>query len=668
LSEPSFRSVQAELDWSAEGLPVSTRFSDVYYAREDALGESNHVFIEGSKLPQRWSGSPPDNTSNHCFVIAETGFGAALNFLLCWRLWREHSQKHTGWNRLHYLAMEQYPVSTGDLSKLHSLWPDLANYSATLRQWYRPDCSGWQRMLLSPNVCLDLYIGNATAELEKRSTSDQPVDAWLLDGFTPDKNPDLWSDKLFQLMAKHSHAASSVATYSCAGHVRRGLQQAGFEVGKAPGFANKRHMLCGDRFDPHKTVSATEPFTAPWFRIPRAKPKNRQAIIVGAGLAGCTTAWSLASRGWRVRVLEAGDTIGAGASGIPQLALRCRLFSQADWPAHFYLQAYGFACRFFRSIQLGGDSGWHETGVMQLSNAINKRKSLQASTVASLYPASIVQVDTGPESLQKFAADGAYWFAEGGWVDPVVLCNRLLSAKDIEVRCGQSVQKLQHDGEQWRLLGEQEEELDAAAVVILACGPQVANFHQTEALEYELTSGQCSVLQSNTALAALDSVLGGARTVFPAANGSHTVAATYRPAARLPVADADSDQENLTALAELLGVTTEDFTQCNSAVGLRANTRDRIPTIGQVPDFDIMKNQYAGLSQNANRQFDQHGHYHRGLYLSSGHGSNGLSTCPLAGEILASLINGDCLPVGQEIMSILNPSRFLIQDLKKQRV
>ena len=151
-------------------------------------------------------------------------------------------------------------------------------------------------------------------------------------------------------------------------------------------------------------------------------------------------------------------------------------------------------------------------------------------------------------------------------------------------------------------------------------------------------------------------------------HGSHTVAATYRPAARLPVADADSDQENLTALAELLGVATEDFTQCGSAVGLRANTRDRIPTIGQVPDFDIMKNQYAGLSQNANRQFDQPGHYHRGLYLSSGHGSNGLSTCPLAGEILASLINGDSLPVGQEIMSILNPGRFLIQDLKKQRV
>lgn len=668
MSDHSFRSIQAELDWSEQGLPLSTHFSDVYYAREDALGESNHVFIQGSNLSQRWSHPPPNNHNNNCFVIAEMGFGAALNFLLCWRLWHEHPQRHAGWGRLHYLALEQYPLSLEDLSKLHLLWPDLAQYSMPLRQWYRADCSGWQRMLLAPDVCLDLFIGDATMELRKRSANDQPVDAWLLDGFSPDKNPELWSDSLFQLMARHSHETSSVATYSCAGHVRRGLQQAGFNVSKAPGFANKRHMLSCEQFNGDNIKPDPGELSEPWFKLERANHRTREAVIVGAGLAGCHTARSLARRGWRVRVLDAGNSPGNGASGIPQLALRCRLFSQHSWSACFYLQAFCFASRFFQAIQHDAASGWHGSGVMQLADAMNKRKSLHPTAISRLYPASVVQVDTGPESIMGSLSNGAYWFTEGGWVDPVILCNRLLATDGIEVRYGQSVQKLQRDENQWLLLGEQDQRLDAAEVVVIACGAHAANFAQTAALEYELTAGQCTVVHTSSALADVDSVIAGSRTVFPAANDLHTIAASYRPTEKHPQADEDSDRENLTALADMFSKTTEDFNQHASAVAVRANTRDRLPTVGQLPDFATMKNQYSELSRNANRQFAEPGAYHRGLYLSSGHGSNGLSTCPLAGEILASMINGDSLPVAQEIMNILNPCRFLIQDLKKQRI
>ena len=71
------------------------------------------------------------------------------------------------------------------------------------------------------------------------------ADAWFLDGFAPSRNPGMWSDALLADVAARTAPGGRAATYSVAGHVRRGLAAGGFTVERMPGFAGKRHMSRG---------------------------------------------------------------------------------------------------------------------------------------------------------------------------------------------------------------------------------------------------------------------------------------------------------------------------------------------------------------------------------------------------------------------------------------
>lgn len=71
------------------------------------------------------------------------------------------------------------------------------------------------------------------------------ADAWFLDGFSPHKNPDMWSTHLFENVSALTRPAGTFATFTAAGFVRRSLQQAGFSVTKRKGFKHKREMLIG---------------------------------------------------------------------------------------------------------------------------------------------------------------------------------------------------------------------------------------------------------------------------------------------------------------------------------------------------------------------------------------------------------------------------------------
>ena len=73
------------------------------------------------------------------------------------------------------------------------------------------------------------------------------ADAWYLDGFSPAKNPELWSPGLLAEVARHTNPTGTFATYTAAGHVRRALAAAGFTVARQPGHGTKRHMSTGYR-------------------------------------------------------------------------------------------------------------------------------------------------------------------------------------------------------------------------------------------------------------------------------------------------------------------------------------------------------------------------------------------------------------------------------------
>jgi len=216
------------------GPPKSQEFDDLYFSADDGLAESKFVFLDGNNLPENW-------LKTERFVICETGFGTGLNFLSAWKLFEETTKQHQS---LDFISFEKYPLEAGKIGLYLQPWLDL--FDGRLQQLlthYPPNIPGFHRIILNERVTLTLIFEDVNDAIPKLVAD---VDAWFLDGFKPSSNPDMWSDTVFEHMARLSHKGTSLATFTAAGKVRRGLTAAGFSIKKVPGFGRKRDMTIGN--------------------------------------------------------------------------------------------------------------------------------------------------------------------------------------------------------------------------------------------------------------------------------------------------------------------------------------------------------------------------------------------------------------------------------------
>lgn len=211
-----------DLDWRDETIPVSRVFDDPYFSLGGGLDETQHVFLAGNGLPGRFRDG---------FHIAELGFGTGLNLLAT-------LAAHVGRGRLHYTSFEAFPMSAPDMARALSAFPELGEIAhSMLEQW-----GSGARTLQFPNLTARVIVGDARETLP---AWDGLADAWFLDGFSPAKNPELWSPDMMREVARHTATSGTLATYTAAGHVRRSLAEAGFSVTRQPGYGRKRHMTVG---------------------------------------------------------------------------------------------------------------------------------------------------------------------------------------------------------------------------------------------------------------------------------------------------------------------------------------------------------------------------------------------------------------------------------------
>lgn len=218
---------RAALDWRDGVIPVSTQFDDPYFSLNDGLSETRHVFLQGNRLAERLCDG---------FQIAELGFGTGLNLLAVQILWAQMGAPGT----LHFTSFEAFPMEAADIARALDHFPEArAVAEPFLAQW----AAGATRLTL-PGITAEVVLGDARATLPRWAGQ---ADAWFLDGFSPAKNPELWSDDLMAEVAAHTKLHGSFATYSAAGGVRRALQAAGFQVDRLPGHGRKRHMTAGTR-------------------------------------------------------------------------------------------------------------------------------------------------------------------------------------------------------------------------------------------------------------------------------------------------------------------------------------------------------------------------------------------------------------------------------------
>lgn len=640
----------AQLDWDSQGQPLSRQFGDVYFSRDDGLGETRHVFLDGNDLAARFAALP----DNGRLVIGETGFGTGMNFLCAWQLFEQTAPDSA---RLHFVSVEKYPLALADLQRALALWPQLGPWSTRLLEQYVAIHAGFQRLVFDGGrVSLTLLIGDV---LEQLPQLDARIDAWFLDGFAPAKNPDMWTPALFAELARLSAPGASLGTFTSAGFVRRGLIEAGFDMRRVPGYGRKREILQG-----HFRASAGEPAAA-WYRRPTLAPGNRRALVIGAGLAGCATAASLAARGWQVQLLERHGELAREASGNPQGVLYLKLSAHGTALTQLVVAGFGHTRRLLSRLQQGRD--WSACGVLQL--AFDDREARRQQQIAQAFPGLVESLEQAEAESRAGVAlpSGGLFFAEAGWLHPPALCQALVSHPRIELRHHQHPLTLARTPDGWQASAHGEV-LAEAPLVVLTAAADSQTFAQAAWLPLKRIRGQITRLPATPASRSLATVLCAEGYVAPARDGEHTLGASFAFDASDLTPSAAEHQSNL----GLLGEISTDLCQrletgqlsaaaLHGRAAYRCTSPDYLPLVGPLADAEAFATTYAALRKDARLRPDTPCPWLDGLWVNTAHGSRGLITAPLCAELLAAWLEDEPLPLPRQVAEACHPNRFLLR-------
>lgn len=619
----------ATLSFAPDGTPYSATFDDVYHTSAGGLGQARHVFLAGNGLPGRWQGRDR-------WVIVETGFGLGLNFLATWQAWRADPARC---GRLDFVSVEKHPFQAGDLARLHAAWPELAPLAEALQAHWPPLTPGIHRCHLDGGrVTLTLAFGDAVDLLPQLNAQ---ANAFYLDGFSPARNPDLWSPRVFEQLARLAAPDASLATWSVTGHVRRGLEAAGFSLTREPGFGGKREMLAGRR--------TGEGFAA-------AAPRHRHALVIGAGVAGTSVAERLAARGWQISLIDSADGPGQGASG--NRAGVFRPLPSLDDNRLGRITRAGFLYGLHHLKQLaaaGHPARWGATGVLHLARDDKQAGKMRALVAAHQPPADYLRYAEEAEASQIAGwplTQGGWHFPGGGWIQPPSLCAANLAAAGTAIQpyFGRQLARLQHENGEWTALDANDAPIAHAPVVILANGVGIRALPQAATLPVRPARGQVSHLPA-AAGSAPHVVVCRNGYVSPEVDGIRCAGATFLADDPDDALRVEEHAENLTTLDLILpGYSAAyDPASLDGRVGFRPASPDRLPMVGTLPAVP-QADRDTPLDAIPRQP---------GAYALTGFGARGLVWASLMGELLASQLNGDPLPLEQDLVDALDPARYL---------
>ena len=598
--------VPATLAYSEAGTPYSTAFDDVYHSAEGGPAQALHVFLGGNEMPARWRARPR-------FTILETGFGLGLNFLATWAAWKSDPARCS---KLHYVSVEKHPFAASDLRQLHAVHPQFEALSRRLVCAWPMLVPGMHRLEFEGSrVVLTLYFADIAAALPQLRLA---ADAFYLDGFSPAKNPDMWSAPVLGRLSKLAAVGATFATYTVASAVRGALEKTGFSVEKRPGFARKRDMLCG-RF---MRDVATPP------------TPDRRALVIGAGLAGSAVCDRLAARGWETVLIDRRPAPAMEASGNhagvfhPLVTRDDSVLAQLSRAAHLY------AIRHWPRLE---GLAWAQCGVLQMPRSDEEGASQRAALERLGYPsgyASHLSADEASRKAGTPVATGGLWFESAGWVQPASLARSLLATAGTRTLFNTEVATLSRGGGRWAALDANGRAIAEAPVVILANAADALRLAPMAEVTLRSVRGQVTHLPQ-AKFAAPRAVLLRGGMVIPPVDGFAVAGASFDIDDTDPSPRADSHAGNLERLARILPGAEAGFdpSALEGRVGFRAVAPDRLPLVGALPGREAIHGAFA-------------------------YGSRGILWCSLMAELLASRLESEPLPVEARLADAVAPERF----------
>jgi len=218
--------MQTELKLTEDGSHTLfvAEIDECYHSTHGAIQESRHIFIEAGlkQCPKRE------------IRVLEIGFGTGLNAFLT-LLEAERSEK-----LIYYTTLENYPVEFETAL--------LLNYPEELEPGKRPvfekmHSVEWNKeILVTPYFMLNKIEADFTEFVFKDN-----FDVVYFDAFSPEKQPEMWNEALFEKIYAHCNSGAVLTTYCAKGIVRRAMQGAGFLVERLPGPPGKREILRGSK-------------------------------------------------------------------------------------------------------------------------------------------------------------------------------------------------------------------------------------------------------------------------------------------------------------------------------------------------------------------------------------------------------------------------------------
>ena len=663
----------AILSWSDGGTPMSTQFGDIYFSTDDGLSETRHVFLQHNGLPDRWGTHPRE-----LFVIGETGFGTGLNFLAAWQAFRQWRAQlpATGAKRLHFISFEKFPLSRTDLAQALRHWPELQALADELVANYPYATPGCHRLLLDNGaVVLDLWFGDIQQTLDQlwHPPTGGLIDAWFLDGFAPSKNPEMWTDQLFHGLARLARPDATLATFTCAGFVRRGLNAAGFIMQKVKGHGSKREMLAGIR----DAQSPIPGIARPCFSHSSADP-DAPIHLIGGGIASATLALTLVRRGRSVTLWCADSQAAAGASGNRQGAIYPQLNGEQDGLSHWYSATFGFALRWYTPLLQRHRVAHDWCGVLLLPHDAKSRRKLTRLS-QSQFPDELLRV-VQADQLSELAGvpltiaapeTPAIFYPQGGWVCPQALTHAVLdealATGLLQIHYEAEVTALRHHENHWWLtVGDQEQ--GPIRNLVIAAGHRLGDFEPTAELPINPIRGQVSHLQSQPPLDQLACVLCYAGYLTPADTAqSHCLGASYQRGELQLAYQPSEQQENLDKLQ--LSLPNNEWPRhlqrgSEARIAIRCATRDHLPMAGEAPDVQQLKQR---LQTQSHLWQQESAPRHPGLWVLGALGSHGLCSAPLLAEIMACELCAEPLPLSIEQLERLHPARSWLRPALRQQ-
>ena len=562
------------------------------------IDECEHVFIDGNNLKNRFR----DLSPNSNFSIGEIGFGIGLNFLITCKAWLKYTEHN---QVLEFYSFDKYIFALEDFNEFISSSSELKEYSEQLIKYYPKNIKGIQKIsLFDGRISLNLVIGDIS-DTQEYIKSMTYIDAWFLDGFSPSKNPDLWSKELINSIGNTSYESSTISTYTSSGLVKRNLIDSGFAVRRTKGFAGKRHMLKGDALS---KVSSKQGY-------------SKKVAVIGSGITGCILSYLLAQKGIEVDLYEQSDSICAGASSHELLVTYPRLSAHDSAYGRFNLLSYVYATNFYENLKT---QSWKKTGVLILNHdedtARRQKALLERRSDGKIYR-HLNYAEASELSGIEVKYDGLH-FKDAGYVLPNELCGFLTGSEKINVFTNSKIENLSGDGMKTTFtIRDEHFEYDD---VCLCTGSDSSELMNIDG--FSTKRGQVSHLESIGKISRINLPICAKGYISPEVSNLHIVGSSYSDHKHTDL----TQEEHLSNLKKLQIILDEDVKVKSGKVGLRAISKDHMPMVGKKD----------------------------GIFLNTCHGSRASVSAPICAEIISNLITEDAPPLQSRELKALCPLRF----------